>query len=112
MPDLDATLTALADPTRRGVIDLLKAGPRRASELADLMSLSPPAMSRHLRILRRAELVREESPPDDARVRLYELSREPFQQLSEWVLEVESFWKDQLEAFKTHAESKARRRER
>ena len=49
MSDLDQTLAALADPTRRGVIDLLRRKPRRAGELADALAMSPPAMSRHLR---------------------------------------------------------------
>jgi DNA-binding transcriptional ArsR family regulator len=108
--DLNRTLAALADPKRRAAIDLLKQSPRRASELAALLSLSPPAMSRHLRVLRQANLVREESPPEDARVRVYELNCEPFGQLSDWVSDVESFWGDQLGAFKRHVEKRAERR--
>ena len=110
MPDLDTTLAALADPTRRAVIDLLKAGPVRASKLADALALSAPAMSRHLRVLRRAELVREESPPNDARVRLYQLNRGPFDELEGWLHEVEAFWGEQLDSFKRHVEASARRR--
>ena len=52
--DLDSTLTALADPTRRRVVELLRDGPLRASELAEGSGMSRPAMSRHLRVLRRA----------------------------------------------------------
>ena len=52
MSDLDRTLAALADPTRRGVVELLRKKPRRAGELAEWFGLSPPAMSRHLRVLR------------------------------------------------------------
>lgn len=109
MPDLDSTLSALADPTRRGVIELLRGGPKRATELATLLKLSPPAMSRHLRVLRRAELVREESPPEDARVRMYQLNKDPFDDLLDWVREVEAFWGEQLASFKAHVESRARR---
>lgn len=110
MPDLDRTLAALADPSRRGVIEHLRGGPKRATELATLLELSAPAMSRHLRVLRRAELVREESPPDDARVRLYQLNKHPFDDLLDWVREVEAFWGDQLASFKAHVESTAHRR--
>ncbi|HEY6723905.1 MAG TPA: metalloregulator ArsR/SmtB family transcription factor [Polyangiaceae bacterium] len=110
MADLDATLSALADPTRRGVVEVLKAGPQRASKLAELLEQTPPAMSRHLRVLRQAGLVYEESPPEDARIRLYRLNRAPFSELSEWVSEVEAFWGDQLDSFKRHVERRARRR--
>jgi DNA-binding transcriptional ArsR family regulator len=57
MKDLDATLSALADPTRRRVVDLLRTGPRRAGELAASAETSAPAMSRHLRVLRATGLV-------------------------------------------------------
>jgi DNA-binding transcriptional ArsR family regulator len=102
--DIDSTLAALADPTRRGVIQRLRARPHRAGELADSFSMSRPAMSRHLRILRRAGLVEENDLEDDARVRLYRLRQEPFLELRAWLDDVEGFWIDQLEAFKEHVE--------
>jgi DNA-binding transcriptional ArsR family regulator len=105
MPNsLDATLAALADPTRRGVIDLLRRKPRRAGELADALSMSAPAMSRHLRVLRKAGLVDERELDDDARVRVYRLRPERFGALRTWLDQVEAFWGGQLDAFKTHAE--------
>ena len=104
MSDVDATLSALADPTRRAVIDLLRRTPRRAGELASLLEVSPPALSRHLRLLRAQGLVQEESHEQDARVRMYCLRPEPFQELREWLDEVERFWSSQLGAFKRHAE--------
>ena len=105
---LDRTLLALADPTRRGVIDLLRKRPCRASELAELLSMTRPAMSRHLRLLRKSGLVSESEPEHDARVRLYRLEREPFGELRGWLEEVEAFWGDQLQAFKEHAEKRAK----
>lgn len=108
--ELDRTLVALADPARRGVIDLLRQGPRKASELADELSLTRPAMSRHLRLLRKSGLVSEQELPDDARVRMYQLERERFRELRGWLDEVEAFWGDQLAAFKQHAERSKRRR--
>src|SRR2546422_9476098 len=55
--DLDRTLTALADPTRRAVVDLLRRSPRRPSEVADALDMSRPAMSRHFRVLLSAGLI-------------------------------------------------------
>ncbi|HTE54773.1 MAG TPA: metalloregulator ArsR/SmtB family transcription factor [Kofleriaceae bacterium] len=107
---LDDTFAALADPTRRAVIALLREKPLRSSDMAAALSTSRPAMSRHLGVLRRAGLVEEESPDDDARVRVYQLCREPFSELRTWLDEVEEFWTDQLAAFKAHAEGRARRR--
>jgi DNA-binding transcriptional ArsR family regulator len=74
---LDRILAALADPHRRQVIDLLRERPRRASELAEEAGLSPPAMSRHLRSLRKIGLVEESHPAFDARVRIYSLRPAP-----------------------------------
>lgn len=108
--EVDATLAALADPTRRAVIDLLRTTPRRAGELASLLDVSPPALSRHLRLLRAQGLVQEESRVDDARVRVYCLKPEPFRALRGWLEEVEGFWDGQLDAFKRHAERTRKRR--
>jgi DNA-binding transcriptional ArsR family regulator len=97
---------ALADPTRRAVLDLLKTGPHRAGELSDALGLAPPLLSRHLRVLRHAGLIADEEPPDDARVRLYRLQPAALSPLREWIDELESFWSDQLQAFKQHAETR------
>ncbi|HSO37527.1 MAG TPA: metalloregulator ArsR/SmtB family transcription factor [Labilithrix sp.] len=106
---LDRTLSALADPTRRGVIDLLRKKPRTASDLADALETTRPAMSRHLRILRKGGLVRQEGDDDDARLRIYRLERAPFDDLEGWLEEVHGFWKNQLSAFKAYAEKGGRR---
>src|SRR5919106_1379586 len=89
--EIDRTLAALADPTRRAVIQRLRTRPHRAGELADSMLMSRPAMSRHLRILRRAGLVEENELEEDARVRLYRLRQERFLELRAWLNEVEGF---------------------
>jgi len=109
--ELNATLSALADRNRRAVIDLLKDSPRRAGEIAASLSLTPPALSRHLRVLRRSGLIYEQGVEEDARVRVYRLRREPFDQLRDWLGEVESFWVAELSAFRDHVEhSKGRRK--
>lgn len=109
MSDLDRTLAALADPTRRAVVDLLRRRPRRAGELAGALQMSAPAMSRHLRVLRAEGLVEEEKEERDARVRVYRLRPEPFGELRSWLAQVETFWQGQLSAFKEHAERRKRR---
>jgi DNA-binding transcriptional ArsR family regulator len=103
--NLDATLTALADPTRRQIVDLLRQRPRRAGELAAAFDVTAPAISRHLRVLRRSGLVEESGVDSDARVRVYQLRREPFVALQAWLDQVQAFWTDQLGAFKAHAEN-------
>ncbi len=104
MNDLDRTFAALADPTRRGVIDLLRRKPRRAGELADALEMSPPAMSRHLRVLRNTGLVEEALDAEDARVHVYSLRKEPFRALRRWLDDVEAFWALELASFKDYAE--------
>lgn len=106
--DLDATFAALADPTRRAVVGLLREGPRRPSELAEALSLSRPAVSRHLKVLRDAKLVAEQTQASDARKRVYRLQPERFQRLRGWADEVTALWTDQLDAFRRHAEARAR----
>ncbi len=101
---LDLAFAALADPTRRAAIDVLRRGPRRAGDLARELGSTPAGLSRHLRVLRESGLIAEEALADDARVRLLRLEREPFDALRAWVEDVESFWGDQLASFKTHAE--------
>ena len=102
---IDRTLAALADPSRRRVVDLLRERPHRAGELASATGLSAPAMSRHLRALRATGLVAESHPEFDARVRIYRLRPEPMAQLRSWLDDTEKLWAQQLAAFKTHVES-------
>jgi DNA-binding transcriptional ArsR family regulator len=109
-PTIGATLAALSDTNRRAVVDLLRKEPLRAGEIAAALSLSPPALSRHLRVLRRAGLIHEHGFDDDARVRIYELRKPPFDQLRVWLTEVESFWVGEMAAFRDHVESSKMRR--
>ena len=70
MKGVDDILAALADPTRRQMIDLLRKRPYRAGELADSFGKSAPAISRHLKVLRTRGLIEEEGDASDARVRV------------------------------------------
>jgi DNA-binding transcriptional ArsR family regulator len=105
---INGTLAALADETRKSVIDLLSREPRRASEIAAALGLTPQAMSRHLRILRRSGLIREKGVAADARVRIYHLRQEPFQNLRHWLDQVESYWVEELSAFRDHVKKRTK----
>lgn len=99
---IDRTLAALADPHRRQVVDLLREQPRRAGELAQMLGLSAPTMSRHLKALRDARVVEEFSPEADARVRIYRLRPQPMAHLKQWLEETERLWTEQAAAAKAH----------
>lgn len=103
---LDRAFTALADRTRRSVIDLLRQAPLRAGDLAARLRVSPPALTRHLRLLRECRLVEETDDPDDGRASIYRLRRETFSHLREWVDHVEGLWAENLASFATHAAKK------
>jgi DNA-binding transcriptional ArsR family regulator len=108
--DLDQTLLALADPTRRRVIELLRRKPQRAGDLAAALSMSSPRLSRHLRVLRRSGLIEDSGVEHDARVSLYRLRPERFATLRTWLEDVEAFWTAELDAFKRHAEGTRRKK--
>ena len=100
--DIDSTLAALADPNRRRVVDLLRERPHSAGELAAAAHLSPPAMSRHLKILRASGLIDEARDELDSRVRIYSLKHGAMDELKSWLARSEALWTRQLAAFKAH----------
>lgn len=106
--NLDRTLAALADPYRRRVIDLLRERPHRAGDLAQATRLSFPAMSRHLRTLRRSGLVEEDRDEFDSRVRIYRLRPEAITALRTWLAETDALWARQLTALKAHLQKTRR----
>jgi len=95
---------ALADDTRRRVLQLLSAGPRRAGDLAAAAGTSAPAMSRHLRALLAAGLVDDERGADDARVRMFRLRPERLAAVQAWLDQLQAHWDEQLGAFARHVE--------
>jgi DNA-binding transcriptional ArsR family regulator len=101
-PDIDAVLAALADPVRRRAIELLGQSPRRAGELAGLLDLTAPAMSRHLKELKTSGLVAETHPEFDSRVRIYALNAQRLAELKDWLARAEEGWSAQLAAFRNH----------
>ena len=89
---------AFADPTRRAVLEYLLGKPHNVSELADKFDVSRPAISKHLRILKDARVVRERR---EGRNRIYELNPEGLKALREYF---DQFWADALDAFKRKIE--------
>ncbi len=100
-------LSALADPTRRRIVQLLSAGPRRAGELAEASGTSAPTMSRHLRVLLRAGIVADERPVEDARTRVFWLRPEAITSLRDWLDDLQAAGDEQLASFKRHLDERS-----
>lgn len=92
---------AIADPTRRDVLGLLRGGPQTVGEIAGHFRTSRPAISKHLRILRSAGLV--VTRPDGA-TRICELNAQPLRAVSDWIRDYETFWTDSLRNLKRYVE--------
>ncbi len=109
---LDEWLPALADPTRRRIVEMLGDSPRTATQIHEAFPIAAPAVSRHLRVLRQAGLVVERGVPQDRRVRLYALAPEPLTELSLWLEQLSQAWQAQLEAFKDYVALRQQQTER
>jgi DNA-binding transcriptional ArsR family regulator len=92
---------AIADPTRRAILDRLRAGPAPVNDLAAEFEQTRPAISKHLRVLREARLVAEERV---GRQRLYSLQPAPLQTAAGWLEGYRAFWQRNLDALKRHLE--------
>ncbi|KXZ61965.1 DNA-binding transcriptional ArsR family regulator [Microbacterium laevaniformans] len=90
---VDRVLAALANPTRREVLDLLLDGPRSASDIAAQFDMARPSVSEHLRELRESGLVTETR---DGRYRRYSLNADPLTELHDWLTPYERFWRGRL----------------
>jgi DNA-binding transcriptional ArsR family regulator len=89
----DQLFAALANPVRRQLLELLVDGPRTAGSLAGEFDLSRPAISEHLQILRRADLIVDEPA---GRERHYHLRAEPLAEVAEWLHPFERYWRGRL----------------
>ncbi len=88
------TFTALADPTRRQIIESLASGETSFGDLADKFEMSRPAVSQHLRVLREAGIVTSRA---DAQRRIYRLTEDGFDELEVWLKKVREFWNQRLD---------------
>jgi DNA-binding transcriptional ArsR family regulator len=98
----EAAFQALADPTRRAVLDLLRQGSQPAGQIAQAFPVSRPAISRHLRLLRRAHLVQERR---EGRYRFYQLNPEPLKTVDSWLERYRAFWQSNLASLKAFVEA-------
>jgi DNA-binding transcriptional ArsR family regulator len=92
---------ALAEPSRRRILDLLRGGERSVGELVGPLNLSQPGVSKHLRVLRQAGLV-EVRP--DGRQRWYRLRAQPLAEVDEWLEPYREHWSGRLDALERHLE--------
>src|SRR3954451_11926316 len=102
-----AAFTVLAEPTRRRILDLLREDERAVGDLVELLDLSQPGVSKHLRVLRDAGLV--EARPD-AQKRVYRLRPEPLAEIDGWLNPYRRLCAKQLDSLERHLDDKVRRR--
>ena len=105
----DDVFAAIADPTRRALLLRLAGGERNVTELIEPFSISQPAVSKHLRILRRAGLVRSRKR---GRLRVYELEAARLRQVHEWVRHFERYWDQKLDALGDYLDKRKRESDR
>jgi DNA-binding transcriptional ArsR family regulator len=95
---MDATLHALADESRRTMLEMLRSRPATVGELAEALPIARPGVSRHLRVLREAGLVEVEQ---QAQFRIYRLRPEPLAELDGWLEHYRVIWEQRLDALHT-----------
>ena len=95
---MDAVLQALADPSRRTMLEMLRGSPATAGELADALPIARPGVSRHLRVLREAGLV---TVRQDAQRRIYTLRPDALVEVDEWLGNYRALWQNRLDALHT-----------
>ncbi|MEO5664159.1 MAG: metalloregulator ArsR/SmtB family transcription factor [Nocardioides sp.] len=95
---MDAVLQALADGSRRTMLEILRDHPATAGELAQALPIARPGVSRHLRVLREAGLV---DVRQDAQRRIYSLRMAPLQDVDDWLGDYRALWQNRLDALHT-----------
>ncbi len=95
---MEAALRALADDSRRTMLETLAEGPATAGELAALLPIARPGVSRHLRVLREAGLVEVRH---EAQRRVYSLRPQPLAEVNDWLSRYLSLWEQRLDALHT-----------
>ena len=95
---MDAVLQALSDKSRRTMLDALAANPATAGELAAMLPIARPGVSRHLRVLREAGLV---DVRQEAQRRIYSIRPGPLAEVDEWLGRYRALWEHRLDALHT-----------
>jgi DNA-binding transcriptional ArsR family regulator len=96
-----ATFQVLGDPSRHAIVELLRSGERPVGELVESLSLSQPAVSKHLRVLREAGIVEARA---EAQRRVYRIRPEPFAELDGWLAGYRQLWNEHLDRLEEHLE--------
>jgi DNA-binding transcriptional ArsR family regulator len=104
---MESVLRALADESRRTMVETLSGGPATAGELAALLPIARPGVSRHLRVLREAGLV---DVRQQAQQRIYTLRLEPLAEVDEWLGRYRALWEQRLDALHTEVARGQRQR--
>jgi DNA-binding transcriptional ArsR family regulator len=104
---VDAVLQALADPSRRTLLEILRQHPATAGELAGALPIARPGVSRHLRVLREAGLVEVRQ---EAQRRIYSLLPDPLAEVDEWLDGYRALWRHRLDALQTEIAREKRHR--
>src|ERR1044072_9566 len=107
MDNLSSVMGALSHPSRRAILARLSQGPARVTEIAEPFDMSLNAVSKHLKVLESAGLIRREVVGGD---HFIELQAAPLQEVSQWVLEYERFWTRHLDGLQSYFKEKRRTR--
>ena len=100
---LSSIFAALADPTRRAIIERLALGEASAGQLAEPFGISKPAISKHLRVLENANLIVRKK---DAQWHRFQLQPDAFKRASDWIVRYQKFWEDQMDALSEYLNHK------
>ena len=99
---MSVTFDVVAEPTRRRILDLLREGDRPVGELVHVLGISQPGVSKHLRVLRDAGLVRVRQ---QAQQRWYQLDAAPLAEIDAWLAPYRRYWSERLDALERHLDS-------
>jgi len=94
-----ATFEVLAEPNRRRILDMLRTGERPVTEIVEQLAVSQPAVSKHLRVLREAGLVKARV---DAQRRVYRLMPQSLREIDDWFAPYRTLWSDSLDRLERH----------
>ena len=103
---MSSAFDAVADPTRRQILDVLRAGPQPVQRIVDHVGCSQPSVSKHLRVLREAGLV---DVQPDAQRRVYALRPHALQDIDNWLAPYRALWSDRLHALGQHLDTKEKK---
>jgi DNA-binding transcriptional ArsR family regulator len=106
---LDHIFYALSDPTRREILSVLSKGEAQVTQLAEKFDLSPPAVSKHLKVLERGKLIHRKAHHRDGRVFVLALEPRSLEKATDWLEKHRQYWNDQFDALEKFLETHHRK---